>query len=244
MDGPMYIALCDDVASDAQAIARCVCEYLDREELYAKLDTFPSGEALLESGPEKYSLAILDIYMGGINGMETARALLRTNKRLQVIFASSSIDFAAEAFSIDALHYIVKPVDKEQLFRALDRFFESHYAMKTVAVKAGRLEEHIYLSDILYIEAEGKRSKIHLKQGVLEVSQSLSQMAALLPPGDFCNPIRWALVSMREISAVPGAAVKLSDGTEIPVSRSKREEIRDAYARFRWDGIRRKMRGR
>ena len=105
MDGPMYIALCDDVASDAQAIARYVCEYLDREELYAKLDTFPSGEALLESGPEKYSLAILDIYMGGINGMETARALLRTNKRLQVIFASSSIDFAADAFSIDALHY-------------------------------------------------------------------------------------------------------------------------------------------
>ena len=69
-------------------------------------------------------------------------------------------------------------------------------------------------------------------------------MAALLPPGDFCSPIRWALVSMREISAVPGAAVKLSDGTEIPVSRSMRVEIRDAYARFRWDGIRRKMRGR
>lgn len=244
MDGPMYIALCDDQPGDAEVLARYIREYLDRNNLYALLDVFPSGEALLEGGPEKYGLVVLDIFMGGINGMETARELMKRGGRVQIIFASTSIDYAAEAFAIDALHYIVKPVEKDRLYRVLDRFFESHYAMKTVEVKVGRLEESVYLSEILYVEAQGKRARLHLKSGVMEVSQSLSQMAELLPKGEFCSPIRWALVAMREITAVPTSVVRLSDGTKIPVARGKREEIKERYARFRWDTIRRKMRER
>ena len=85
---------------------------------------------------------------------------------------------------------------------------------------------------------------VHLKKGDLETSQSLSEMASLVPEGEFCMPIRWALVSMKEIIAVPSAVVKLSDGTEIAVSRGKREEIKRIFADFKWADMRRRMRGR
>ena len=59
---------------------------------------------------------------------------------------------------------MVKPVRKEKLFHILDRFFDSVYSLRTVNVKVGRLEESIYISDILYAEADGKRAKIHTKR--------------------------------------------------------------------------------
>ena len=179
-----------------------------------------------------------------MNGMETAKALMEKNNRLQIVFATTSLEFAAEAFEIEALHYIVKPVEKEQFYRVLDKFFSGYTSVRIVEVKVGRLEESVYISDLLYIEAKGKKTLLHLKNGTLETSESLSEMAELLPKEEFCQPIRWALVSMKKIVSVSSAALKLEDQTEIPISRGKRDEIKKAFADFKWMEMRRKMRGR
>ncbi len=111
-------------------------------------------------------------------------------------------------------------------------------------MKVGRLEESIYISDILYAEADGKRAKIHTKKGVIDASMSMADLEKVLPANEFCRPIRWALVSMREIVAMPTDILKLSDKTEIPISRLKRKEIQDAFANYSWRSTRRRMRGR
>lgn len=244
MENYISIAVCDDRKADRETILALLASYLDQNNLYAKIDTFESGEDFLNSDMTRYGLVFMDIFMGGRNGMETAKEMIQRNHKMQIVFVSTSIDFAAEAFNIEALHYLVKPVEKAQMYKVLDKFFESFYSMRTVEVKVGRLRESVYLSDILYVEAKGKRTLIHQKSGVLEASQSLSEMAQILPAGDFCMPIRWALVSMREITSVPADRLRLSDGTEIPVSRRKREEIRQAFADFRWADMRRRTRGR
>lgn len=244
MADSIRIAVCEDLKTDREKVITLLSSYLDQNNLYAEIDEFESGEAFLEADITHYSLVFMDIFMGKLNGMETAREIVRKNHKIQIVFVSSSIDFAAEAFNIEALHYIVKPIEKVQLYSVLDKFFESFYSMRTVEVKVGRMEESIYLSDILYIEARGKKTLIHMKTGVLEASQSLSEMQQILPAGDFCMPIRWALVSMREITSMPSDKLKLSDQTEIPISRGKREEIKNAFADFRWADMRRRMRGR
>ena len=245
MDRTLKIAVCDDLPADRAAILRILSAYLDRNDLVARTDTFASGEEFLQADTAQYDLVFLDIFMPGRSGMETARALLEQNPRVQIVFASTSLEFAAEAFNIEALHYIVKPIAEEQLTAVLDKFFDGLYSLRTVTVKVGRLEESLYLADILYIEAKGKHTVIHLKGGhLLEASQSLAEMSQLLPAGDFCQPIRWALVSMREIVSMPSNSLKLSDQSEIPISRGKREEMRAAFADFRWATMRRRMRGR
>ena len=80
---------------------------------------------------------------------------------------------------------MVKPVRKEKLFHILDRFFDSVYSLRTVNVKVGRLEESIYISDILYAEADGKRAKIHTKKGVIDASMSMADLEKVLP----ANPV-------------------------------------------------------
>lgn len=244
MENCIRIAVCDDRETDRELLLSLLSSYLDENDLYVKVDEFESGEAFLQADTAMYSLAFLDIFMGELNGMETAKKIIQENQKTQIVFVSTSTEFAVEAFHIEALHYLVKPIEKEQVYRVLDKFFESFYSMRTVEVKVGRLEESIYLSDILYIEAKGKKTLIHMKTGVLEASQSLSEMAQILPAGDFCMPIRWALVSMREITSMMPDKLKLSDQTEIPVSLGKREKIKNAFADFRWADMRRRIRGR
>lgn len=238
------IAICDDCEKDMQRIQQLSARYLDKHNLYVPVDTFSSGEALLAAELSEYGLIFLDIFMGGKNGMETAKQLMKKNRKIQIVFASTSIDFAAEAFDIEALHYMVKPIEEKQIYRVLDKYFEGFSAIRTITVKVGRMKEDVYISDILYVEARGKKTVLHLKKGSLEASRSLSEMMALLPDGEFCMPIRWAGVSMREITALYTDRLQLSDGTEIPVSRGKREEIKAAFAEFKWADMRRRMRRR
>lgn len=244
MEKNIKVAICDDLKTDREKIISLLSSYLDQNNLYMEIDEFESGEAFLESDTACYSLVFMDIFMGNLNGMETAKKIIQMNRKTQIVFVSTSIDFAAEAFNIEALHYIVKPIEKAQIYNVLDKFFESFYSIRTIEVKVGRLKENVYLSDILYIEAKGKKTLIHMKADVLEASQSLSEMAQLLPDGDFCMPIRWALVSMREITSMSADKLKLSDQTEIPISYGKREEIKKAYADFRWMDMRKRIRGR
>ncbi|MBU5480740.1 LytR/AlgR family response regulator transcription factor [Blautia sp. MSJ-19] len=244
MENCIRIAVCDDLQTDREKIISLLSSYLDQNELYAKIDEFVSGEAFLDSDIQCYSLAFLDIFMDNLNGMETARKIIQMNHKIQIVFASTSIDFAAEAFDIEALHYIVKPIEQGQIYKVLDKFFESFYSMRIVEVKVGRLKESVYLSDILYIEAKGKKTLLHMKTGILEASQSLSEMAQILPDSDFCMPIRWALVSMREVTSMSSDRLKLSDQTEIPISHGKREEVKKAFSDFRWADMRRRIRGR
>lgn len=244
MEASIKIAVCDDDEKDRRCIVDLLTEYLDGNDLYARIDVFDSGEKFLDGDTAQYDLVFLDIFMKDINGMETAKKLIERNEKVQVIFASTSTEYAAEAFSIEALHYLVKPVNREQLWRVLDKFYQSFHEIAMIDVKVGRMEESVYLFDILYIEAEGKRTRIHTKHGLIESSQSLAQMAQLLPNGAFCMPIRWALVSMKEIVSVQTNALMLTDGTKIPISRFKREEIRDTFARFRWNEMRRHTKGR
>lgn len=244
MENVVRIAVCDDLKTDRETIISLLSSYLDQNNLYVEIEEFESGEAFLGSDTACYSLVFMDIFMGDLNGMETAKKIIQKNQKTQIVFTSTSIDFAAEAFNIEALHYIVKPIEKNQMYKVLDKFFESFYSMRTVEVKVGRLKENVYLSDILYIEAKGKKSLIHMKTDILEISQSLAEMIQILPSGDFCMPIRWAIVSMREIITMPSDKLKLSDGTEIPISRGKRDEIKKAFADFRWADMRRRIRGR
>lgn len=241
---PLNIALCDDLPSERQTVRALLSAYLDENDLCAKMDEFTSGEAFLSSDTAAYLLVFLDIFMDGINGMETAKRLVSQNSQAQIVFCSTSTEFAAEAYNVDALHYLVKPITREKLWPVLNKFFDAYDSLRTVSVKVGRDEQDIYLTEVLYAEAKGKKTVLHTKSGEVEASMSLSELAALLPPADFCRPIRYAMVSLREVTAIPSAVLKLSDGTEIPISRGERERVKAAFADFRWKKLRGRMGGR
>ena len=174
-------------------------ELYSRDELKHLLQSFPSiqvvGEA--ESGEAAVMKALqlhpdvifLDVEMPKMNGMEAAKALVELKKTPLIVFATAYPQFAAEAFRYDAVDYLLKPYDENQLKETIHRI-EKNFLMPTEqesAKQTGKLAvegdgEIFYLDpkDILYISREEKYSKIITKTKEYETKIPLKDLETRL----------------------------------------------------------------
>jgi len=240
-DNKLKFAICDDSKMDREYLSKLIYEYLDKNNIYADIDEFESGEDLLKSDLDKYAIIFLDIYMDKINGMEIARGLSKSEHNINIVFTTSSTEFAAESYDVSALYYIIKPIRREKIFKLLDNFLYVYYSVRYITVKIGRMETYISLDDIIFVEAAGKKSIIHTKKGIVESSTSFSNMLKLLSKPDFIRPIRYAIVAVREIINIPTKVLLMSDGTEIPISRKERSNIKKEFCNYKWKKMRDRM---
>ena len=166
----MYqIALCDDESSELDKLEHMLwswrrqhaeCEFsverfLDADEMLCRI---------MEDGYAP-DLLLLDIYMRGKQGMEAAREIRKMGKRCGILFITSSKDHALEAFGVDAVQYLVKPVLEHALFPVLDRFIEGMKAKKKYILLKDNGMKRVELHDIVYCEAQKKSQCICLADG-------------------------------------------------------------------------------
>lgn len=227
------IAVCDDNPQDRETMVSLVQEYLDIHNYNIRVDQYLTGEAFLESDVDQYALVILDIYMGQLNGLDTAKQLIEDHPRIQIIFCSSSDDYAVESYDVSALRYFIKPISREKLFVTLDRFFHAHTALRTLTYKCNRMDESVYIADILWIEAANHRSIIHTKTGDIVTPTSFAQLSEQLGDADFIKPIRHALVSLQAVTTIPTDELVLTDGSRIPISRNLRMQTKQAFTDYK-----------
>ena len=108
----MRIAICDDEREEIVKIQNMIAGIQGNYQV----DTYHSGRALLEAAADaKYDIVFCDIYMKDGNGLDTAKELLALSPDTANVFITSSKEHAVEAFSIQALHYLVKPVRQEDV---------------------------------------------------------------------------------------------------------------------------------
>lgn len=237
MNNQLKIAVCDDHEADRRVLIDFIAEYLDQQHQIAQIDAYTSSEELLASDVGSYQLLFMDIIMSGMNGMEAAKKLFRENTRTKIVFCSSSVEYGVESYDVDALHYLMKPVKKDGVFTVLDRFFQVYMKLRTITVTVDRVEEHIYLKDILWVEADRNRCIIHTIYRDYITRMSFSSLCGQLPPEDFVKPIRYALVSLRAAATMPSDVIILENGTEIPISKDNRAAVKRAYMDYQWNSM-------
>lgn len=228
----LKIAVCDDRDTDRAAVVNMLKKYLDMNGHFAVIGEYESGEALLQQETD-YDLVVLDIYMDKLNGIQVAKQLIARNPGVQIILQSSSNEFAAESYDVSALRYLIKPIQEEKFFSALNSFLHAQKSIRTLNFKVNRMDEQVYVSDILWIEADGHRSVIHTNRETIVTRTPLSQLEAQLEGADFVHPIRYALVALSAVGTIPSDTLELSDGTVIPISRDQRANMKRAYMDYK-----------
>lgn len=229
----LRFAICDDNAADRGEMLRLVMKYLNQNAYIAEVDTFESGEALLERDQTKYDLIFMDIFMDGENGIQIARRLMEKGIDTQIIFCSTSNEFAAESYDVSALRYMIKPVQEDKLFHTLDRYFRAHTVLRTLTYKQNRMDESVYIADVIWIEAGDHKSIIHTRSGEITTRTTIAQLLEQLDGIDFVRPIRYAVVLLKSVVAIPTDVVTLEGGTTIPVSRDQRAAVKKAFADYK-----------
>ena len=102
------IAICDDSSADREYISSLVIRWGERERHTVALSTFCSAEEFLfgyEEDPN-FDILLLDIEMGGMDGVTMAKELRRVNDSVQIIFITGYNDYIAEGYEVAALHYL------------------------------------------------------------------------------------------------------------------------------------------
>ncbi len=228
------IAVCDDEDAQRDRIIELIKKGFEKTDYIESIDCFESGESFLSADRDKYDLVFMDIYMSGINGMETAKKLYSENKHTKIVFCTTSSDFGVESYDVEAMRYLLKPIEEERFFSVLDFFFKNFASKKTITVTCDRIDETIALDDILWIESQGHKSTIHTTNGDYTTRQSLSDFQKELEQFGFMKPVRYALVSINAVVGTPNKTIELNDGTVFDIPKDKRVAIRNTFADIKY----------
>ncbi|MEO5682134.1 MAG: response regulator [Chitinophagaceae bacterium] len=161
---------------------------------------------IAESKNIDFDVCILDIEMPQLNGLEVAQQL----SGRPVIFTTAYKEYAAEAFDLNAVDYIRKPIQKERLEKALQKAGEKLNSIPAekqfIQLNTSKGKSLIYFNRILFITTSGidKRDKIaHLENGeeLLLKNISFLQLLALLPQKEFCQVNKKEIIALKIITS-------------------------------------------
>ena len=223
----MRIAVIDDQPSDRDYIAALVSRWAKDRDAVVTAVPFPSAEAFLftYSEDKNFDILLLDIEMGSINGVELAKTVRAENDAVQMIFVTGFPDFIAEGYEVSAVHYLMKPVDRDKLFSALDRAAANlGKSERRLRVTFERRTDYIPLPKILYIEAQKQYVRIVTEGEEYRMKASLAETAAQLD--EFFFPCqRSFIVNLRHVARILPDRVVLKNSAEVPISRGVAEKI-------------------
>lgn len=182
-------------------------------------------EALDLLSRERVDLMFLDIHMPKLVGTQFLKSLPLPPK---VIFTTAHKDFAVEAFELDAVDYLLKPISFERFLKAVNKVIQTSYSVSDaptftssfVYFRADRKMVKVFLNEILYIESYRDYVIIHLeKAGELRVKLTLNHVERFLPCNQFLRIHRSFLVSINKITAFTKTDVEIGK-IELPIGKS------------------------
>lgn len=185
------------------------------------------AKKLLEAS--NIDILFLDIQMPDINGIEFSKII--NKKNTAVVFTTAFSEYAVEGFNVDAIDYLLKPIE-------YDRFLKSVYKAKEyidyitnqevqdgyIFVKSDYQMTKIYLKDILYIEGLDDYIKIYLSQKSILTLMTLKTITQKLPSKEFLRVHRSYIVPISKIENISKSKVKIGD-KEIPIGISYSESF-------------------
>lgn len=233
----MNIAICDDDPAIAARLEEIVAACFNGDDLRYQCDVYFSGESLvaaMERGDTAYQIYLLDIEMGGINGLEVAGRVRRDSHNAIIVFITSHGELMPEAFEVEAYHFLIKPPDAAKTQQVLLRAIEKLELQKSVLQYAVRKRVHtLQLEQIECFESRKRVIVIHLVTGEgREYYGTLKEVVQKVSPCLFAQVHTSFVVNMDHVETVSGDSVLLRSGMEILITDKYRKSFQAAYRNF------------
>lgn len=233
----MKIAIVDDSSLDRDFLKNgleIIFEERNIENL--EIQEFSSGEELLnylrENPSDFFHIIFMDIYMEDLTGVETAKAIRKTDEQVKIVFITTSNEFASESYEVKAEDYLIKPFNKERLEKTLERLV----IKKKKEDKILKFSENkvVHVDSIVYTTFSGHYVTIYLKDEtsiqVRCTQKNFEKQIEHFP--QLISSFKGITVNLAQVDNIESDRFKMKNGSFVPISRRKYAEIKKAYTRF------------
>ncbi len=230
----LQIAICEDSRADLDLLSREINAVTEKLHLRTDMDCFKNGEALITAikNGSSYDLLLLDIYLDSMNGLETAQAARALLPKVQTAFLTAYKEFALDAFGLDAVHYLLKPVSGQDIDELFRRFFErTHRPPEVLEIDTGKKTYVFPLARVQKIQSNNKGVDIYLQDipPPQRIPISFIRVEEQLDPKRFLRISRGLLVHNSYIQRIVKNVCYFRDGTSALISRREKNTVRKKY---------------
>lgn len=236
----IQIALCDDNPQDIKNLSELIQSYQQEFANNFEISLFFSASELLQHHKEghRYDIIFLDIEISNEDGIEAAQTIRKLyDYHTKIVFTTNYPKYMTESFGIHPFHYLLKEIDREQLFSVLSdaisilqkeqnsiTFIETHTSQALIAC-----------DKIYYISTDNNGRNllyIHLFDSSMKDRSTIKNYYDLLHDKDFIIPCRGYLVNLKHVATIEKNTIILDNNSRIPMSRKYEKSTRESFAKY------------
>lgn len=230
----LKILICDDDEIFLKSLKKDILKIAgDRVN---SIEIFKEKEQLdfyIADSVNEVNVAIIDIKVNSDNGIDIAREILETRPNCQIIFVSAYDEYFLKVYSVDHIYFLKKPVEEEQLEKALRRAGEKldDLKAKSIVVKNRKGIHRIPFADILYFEKEKRRIHINTAEGVITYYGSFEELGRSLDER-FVRCHNSYIVNIYRARELSERKFRFGSGKPVPVSKTYFTHVRDEFLKY------------
>lgn len=229
----LNICICDDQIKYIDEIKSILIDTIINYDYI--IDTYSSGEELLDVNMNNIDILFIDVEMKEINGIDTVIELKKNNPNMIIFYCTMHDKFITEIFRLGSFQFVKKPINEQELkkdiIRALEYYNKMHYVLN-IEIN----HENIYqeVSQIKYLEVYQHKIKMVLNNNkVLEFKGNLNIYEKKLYIYNFVKTHKSYLVNMNYISKIGYDYILINDiDIQIPLSRNFKEEFKLKFNKY------------
>jgi len=230
------VAICEDEAAFRDEQESICCGIFEKLNIEYHISIFSSSENFWDvfMTGKRYDLILLDILMDETNGMELAKRIREHDGNAAIVFITSNPGFALHGYDVNALHYLLKPLESEVLERLIKADYQLRFQNNFLGFKSGTQTFRLPIRDVIYLETVGRRVAVTMPGKSVEYPGKLSDL--IDGKEQFIRCHKAFAINPRNIRELTKTDAIAINGIKIPVSRTYIKDVQKALLRQMRDG--------
>lgn len=230
------IAICDDQLPICTQLESYLATILKRMCKLYEIDVYYTGKSLCKNLTDThYDLIFLDIELPDMTGMEVGYYIRETlhNDLVQIAYISAKNRYANSLFDYRPINFLIKPLDEPKVEKILNTYFRiTKDNEQLFSYKIGRSYYKVPIENIVYLEHTGRKIRMITTTSEEDFYDSMESLYSTLTPYRFLHIHKSYIINPRHIKEMTYDHVVMTDDKVLPISQSKRKEIRALYTEF------------
>ena len=229
----IHVAIVEDEPLFVQQLKEYIGRYEKDRGRRIKITTFADGEDITDDYRGGYDIILMDIQMRFMDGMTAAEKIRTLDHEVIIMFITNMIQYAVRGYEVDAMDYVVKPVEyfafSQKLDKAIGRMKKAVQTYISVPTEDGL--QKLAVSDIYYIESSNRKVTLYLRHEKIEYYDKISSLESELKP-DFFRIHKGYLVNIKYVERYDRTEVKMRNGDSLLISKYKYQDFVKRYLEY------------